>query len=367
MKEFKEYFPIEELEKIIHSKNKYEQPSSLHEALDKFLTENQLLKPFTNHKTHRTNFGYYWESYLNNNNKMEDYQKERVLSGIIDKFLFMRVFYEEDIQKAYEILNTKINQGNFQPFDLMDSLYDFESGEDFKLVLKNWEPSLVRYIPGKTLQERARFELAPEEEVKKVLEAQIYFKTGHLIVADWFKIDEFTQKVDQDKYSFDVNSAKGRVQQAQYYLDNFNFIHTSAWSDSYGYQKDGLFVFTSYDEDFNPPKGFQELGRVDKELRAISIIEKEQLIKLVGSEKKVDDYLKEYSNCILELQVTPGTYTFTLSSSPELIKEEMAKIESVQLEENQKEVQKLLKKKHFQPNLIMQKLDIKLQNKLKIK
>ena len=224
MKEFKEYFSLEQLQILLGSKNKYDEVGPLHEALDKFLVENKLMKPFTNHKTHKTNFGFYWENYLNN--KTEDYQKERVLSDIIDKYLFMRVFCEEDIEKAYEGLNTKINQGNFQPFDLMDSLYDFESGEDFKLVLKNWEPSLVKFIPGATLQDRARFELAQEEVVQKVIEAQIEFKTGNLIIADWFKIEEFTKKVD-DHNEFDVNCEKGRIGQARYYLDKFNFIHTT--------------------------------------------------------------------------------------------------------------------------------------------
>lgn len=364
MKKFEDYLSFEEFETIMKSEKNDEDLIPLHEALDKFLVDNQLVKPFTNHQTHRTNFGFYWQNYCEG--KAEDYQKERVLDGIINKYLFMRIFYEEDIKKAYENLNNKINQGNFQPFDLMDSLYDFESGEDFKLVLKNWVPSLVKFIPGATLQDRARFELAKEEPIQKVIEAQIEFKTGHLIVADWFKIDEFTQLVDKDN-NFSVNSEKGRIEQAQYYLEKFNFIHTSAWNSSDLYQKDNTFIFVSFDEDFEAPKGYKDMGHVDKELRALSIIEKEHLISLVGSEEKVNQYLKEYSGDIIELNVEPGIYNFTLSSAPELIKKEMPKLNTWQSTEHQDDIEKLLKNKHFNPILIMQGLELEPKKQLKMK
>jgi hypothetical protein len=363
MKEFKEYFSMQEFKKIITSDDKYEETDALHQALDQFLTENNLIKPFTNHKTHRTNFGHYWDNY--NNNTIEDYQKERVLGNIIDKFFFLRIAYEKDIEKAYEALNTKINKGDFQPFDLVDTLYDFESGQDFMLSFKNWQPSLVVYIPGETLQTPAKFELAQEEEIKKVIEGKITFKTGNLIIADWFKIDEFTQKVDKDN-NFEINSEKGRINQAKYYLDTFNFIHTTSWSSSDLYQKDNTFIFTHYDEDFDFPKDYQELGHVDKELRALSIIEKEHLIDLVESEEKVEQYLKDAYG-MLEIKVTPGTYTFTMASSPELIKKEMTQLNSVQTKENQSEIKKLLRNKHFEPILIMQGLELQPKNKLKMK
>lgn len=364
MKAFKEYFSLQELKDIIASEDKHETLGPVHQALDKFLTENNLLKPFTNHETHRTNFGYDWDNYLSG--KIEDYQKERLMADIIDKYMFMRILYEEDVEKAYYQLNDKINQGNFQPFDLMDNLYDFESGEDFKLVLKNWEPSLVKFIPGETLFSRSRFELAQPEPIQKVIEAQIEFKTGNLIVADWFKIEEFTKTVDADN-NFDVNSEKGRIEQAKYYLEKFNFIHTAAWNSSDLYQKGNTFVFASFDEDFVCPEGYKEKGHVSKELRALSIIEKEHLIDIVGSEEKVAKYLKENDYGMIKLKVTPGIYTFTMTSGPEFIRREFAHLGSAQNEENQQEISALLEDKHFHPTLIMQALELKPAKKLKMK
>lgn len=364
MKEFKEYFSLEELQTLLTSENKYDEMGPLHHALDKFLTENNLVKPFSNHNTHRTNFGYYWENYIAGT--IEDYQKDRMLGDVIDKFVFMRIFYEKDVQKAYDKINEKINQGNFQPFDLGDIFYDFESGENFKMAIKNWEMSLVKYIPGETLTSPARFELAKEEPIQKVLEGQIEFSTGNLIVADWFKIKEFTEAVDKDNH-FDVNCEKGRIDQAKYYLDKFNFIHTATWNSSDLYQKGDTFVFTSFDEYFECPEGYKEKGHVDKELRALSIIQKEHLMELVGSEQKVNDYLEKEPYGVLQLKVTPGTYTFTMASAPEFIRKEYANLDSAQTEENRLEISQLLDNKHFKPVLVMQALQLTPKKKLKVK
>jgi hypothetical protein len=364
MKEFKEYFSLEDLKQIMATEDKYEALGPLHQALDKFLKENGLLKPFTNHQYRRTNFGFDWNNYITG--KEEPYQKERVLGNIIDKHMFMKVFYEENVEKSYNTLNDKINKGNFHPFDLMDSLYDFETGEDLKLVLKNWEPTLMRYIPGESWTDRGRFEIATEAPVEKVVLAQIEFKTGNLIVADWFKINEFTELVDKDN-DFDVNSEKGRLDQAKYYLEKFNFVHTAAWHDSDLYQKGNTFVFARYDEDFECPDGYEDKGKVNKELRALSIIEKEHLIELVGSEEKVEAYLKDNNWGVLQLKVTPGIYTYTMASGPEFIKKEIGNLNGIQTEENQQEVSKLFEDKHFHPIMIMQALELKPEKKLKMK
>lgn len=362
MKEFKEYLSRQEFHDIFTTKES-EGKEVVHQALDKFLTENNLLKPFTNHETHRTNIGYYWESYLSG--KIEDYQKKRLFSAIIDKYAFGKyaLYYEQNEEKAYNLLNEKINQGNFEPFELIDTLYDYESGEEFMLLINNWTPSLVNLIPGETYHENS-FELAQPEPIQKVIEAQIEFKTGNLIVADWFRIEEFTKTVDTG-VRFDANCEKGRIEKAKYYLENFNFIHTSADNDSYLYQKDNTFVFAQYDENFDCPEGYEEKGSVIRDLRALSIIEKEHLIEIVGSQEKVQMFLNGYGS--MELSVKPGTYTFTLSSSPNRIKKEFKKLDSAQTKESKKEVSQLLKDKHFQPTLIMQALELKPEKKLKMK
>lgn len=364
MKSFNEYFSLDDYRKIYGQEIKDMSLDEVYKALDLFLTENKILKPFTNHKTHRTNFGYSFDNYLNNNYK--EYEKKRVLEGIIDKTICSLTFSKKTLEESYNSLIEKVNSGNFSPFELVGELYDFESGERFNFSMKNWEPTLVIYIPGENWTDRGRFEVAQEEVIEKVLEKQIEFKTGNLIVADWFKFKEFNDLVDQNN-KFDINSEKGRIEQAEFYLNNFNFIHSTAWNSSEVYQDGDTFLFIQSNDELNLPSSYKNKGYVHKELRAISIIEKEQLIDLIGDEQIVNKYLESSKNEYVKLKVKPGTYTFTLSSGPEFIKESFPNLESSQNDENKEKITQLMKDENFKPTLILQALSLKPTKKNKMR
>lgn len=364
MKIFQEYFSIEDYKEIYAQEIKNINLDKAYESLHLFFKENDILKPFTNHKTHRTNFGYAFDKYLNNT--FEDYEKKRVLEGLMSKSFYFISSSNRTLEESYNILMERVNTGNLHPFDLSGDVYDFESGKRFDISITNWKPTLVTYIPGKKITDRGRFEVVHEESIDKVIERQIEFKTGNLIVADWFKIQEFTDLVDKDN-KFDVNSEKGRIEQAQFYLNNFNFIHSTAWNSSDIYQDGDTFVFVQPNDELNLPSSYKHKGYVYKELRAISIIEKEQLIELLGNEEIVNNYLKESKHDYVKLKVKPGIYSFTLSSGPEFIRESFEKLDSAQTEVNKEQINTLLKDKNFKPTLILQSLSLKPSKKLKVK
>lgn len=364
MKQFQEYFSIDNYKEIYGQRIKDINTDKVYEALDLFFRENGILKPFTNHKTRKTNFGHALTNYLDNNFK--EYEKKRVLEGFLNNSIYSLATSNKSLDETYNILVDLVNKGNFHPFDLSGDIYDFESGERFYMSVTNWEPTLVTYIPGKKLTDRGRFEVASEESIDKVIERQIEFKTGNLIVADWIKIKEFTDLVDATN-KFDINSEKGRIEQAQFYLDNFNFIHSTAWSSSDIYQDGDTFVFVQPNDELNLPSSYKHKGHVYKELRAISIIEKEQLIKLIGNEEIVNKYLNDSTNDYVKLKVKPGVYSFTLSSGPEFIKESFKNLNSSQHDENKDKINNLLKDENFKPNLILQSLSLKPSKKLKVK
>lgn len=369
MKNFEEYFSFEKFNTIIT--NQCDDTVPFFNALDQFLRENNLLKPFTNSETHRTNFGFYLNKYIQNQ-ELETYEKKRLLEGLLHKTLFFTAYRNEKnidnleaLTSSYKEFVEKIDNGNFHPFDVTDDLYDFESGERFNMKLEKWEPTLLIYTPGASFKDRGSFDVAPEEKVQKVVEKQIEFNTGNIIIADWFKIKKFTDLVDKDNH-FDVNSEKGRIEQAKYYLEKFNFIFTTSWSSSDVYKNGDTYILANAYGDFNMPSSYKNKGHVDKELRAISIIEKETLIEMVG-EDKVNAYLEEYTHSIVELKVKPGIYSFILSSSPNLIKEEYQNLESSQTDENKQEISNLIQNKDFQPNFIMQGLSLKPTKKPKMR
>lgn len=364
IKQFQQYFSYADFQNVLGQDIQELNTDRFYEAVDLFLQENKILKSFTNHKTRRTNFGYALNQYLNHD--CQQHQKENVLEGFLNKSIISIALSKKTLDENYNTLIEKVNNGNFTPFELVGDIYDFNSGKTFNLSLKNWEPTLMLYIPGEKWTDRGRFEVAPEEHIDKVIERQIEFKTGNLIVADWFKIKEFNDLVDSNN-QFEINSEKGRIEQSEFYLNNFNFIHSTAWHSSEIYQDQDTFVFINTNEELNLPPTYKNKGYVNKELRAISIIELEHLIDLIGSKEIVNKYLEESKNYYVRLNVNPGTYTFTLSSDPHLIKESYGDINSCQNEENQEKIKELLQIKNFTPTLILQALSAKPSQQLKLR
>lgn len=363
MKPFNHYFSLQKFQKLYESK-----PINFDDlflALDNFFGDNNLLKPFTNHDTHRTNFGYYWEKYLNKN--IEDYEKKHLFDNIIAKTIFygkINLQNSDDIEKSYMKLINKVNSGNFNAFDLSDEFYDFESGKNFNIEIQNWEPTLFE---SKIVNNEIVLEIAKPEPIQKLLNLSIEFKTSELIIADWFKIKEFTQLVDKNINKFDINSSKGRMELSQYYLDNFNFIYTTSWNDSTVFKHKDTFIFARDTDFFEFPKEYKNKGKVDKELRALCIIEKQHLINLLDNPKLVDDYLAEYDSSIVKLKIKPGIYNFTISSDPNLLKENFEELDLFNnFEENEKIIE-FIKDPYFQPTLFLQKAQPKLQNFFKMR
>lgn len=363
MPHFKDYFSEEYFVELM--KSHAEDTITFYSAVDKFLKDNNLLKPFRNSETHHTNFKYYYNKYLTSQSTSSDF-KENIFDNIFSNYItYETVLFNKDnkeltsqeIEDRYNSFTQKITEGNFKPFEL-PKLFDFDSGINFSLTFREWEPVLLTYTHGKTIYEKGSFAIAPEMPIAKVVDRQIEFKTGNLIIADWFKIEKFTEIVDKDT-NFQINSAKGRMDQSEYYLNRFNFIHTSAYESSDVLQKGDTIILNRYDEHYTEPAQFQNKGSVDQVLRALSIIEKEHLIALVGSESLVDSYLKEYENCIVELKVKPGTYAFTISSSPDLINSQFENLNLFKNIEAQNDLLEITKDKYFKPTLILQGLELK--------
>jgi hypothetical protein len=361
MKPFQEYFSLEDFQKIYSDEDNIEF-STLYSALDKFLKENNLIKPFKNHMHHKTNFGNYWNKYINNN--IENWEKEKIFQGIIDKFMFYLIYDKQELNVAYQKLTDAINQSNIKYFQLPE-LYDFTSGKTFSLKFSDWQPVLMSFKPDPNHGFKGTFEVAEDTPVQKIIECEIEFTTNKLIIADWFKIKEFTELVDKDN-TFDINSEKGRLEQCQHYLDKFSFIHTTSWNNSYIYQNNDNFIIVEQSDNLNLGPYIQK-GYIEKELRAVSIIEKSQLIELVGNEEIVEKYLSQYKDSITELKIQPGTYKFTLSSSPELIKSEFKNLFINQDEDTKEELLKLFDNPKVEPIFVMQKITPKLKNNIKLK
>lgn len=346
-KEFKNYFSLEDFLNLTQNNDAF---NTLYEAIDVFLKENEIIKPFKNHETYSTNFGHYWHRYIEDDCSISQ-KKDMFRTLILKTILIMNGNSngEQDKKiKQYEILNKKMNEGDFAEFELGE-LYDFESGQTLNMHIRNWQPVLVKYVENPDTPFKGKYVEVEPQEIQKVLHCTIEFKTGELLITDWFRIDEFNNLVDNE-YRFDVNSSKGRLEQSKFYLDNFNFISNTSWSDSLVFKNGDDLVFLESDYDLKLPDDFKHKGKIYKQLRALTIIEKQELINLVKDEKIVNNYLKE-NNDVLKLKIKPGVYSFQLTSSPDLLKSsDLVKDERLQ------KFEKLISDDSFSPCLIMQKL-----------
>lgn len=359
MHSLKEFLTQDELLDFVTSlleKNRddTEQSKVFSKAIDKFLTTNNLKKPFLNHKNYRTNLGFEWNSYIKGN--LETSDMHRFFNNLFYKMVIRNQSINNgDIEKTYNQVIATFDSGNFNKYELPE-MYDFQTGKTFNLAFENWIPRLLQFVPGPDWKSGS-FILAPDIEVQNYVEKEIEFKTGNLLVADWFRIQEFTELVDKDKNKFDVNSDEGRLQQSIHYLDNFNFISNASYYTSHVLQKNDDYIFGYYDEyEHKPPSGYTDKGSVSKALRAISIIEKEHLENLVGAQA-VEDLL--HNEITFQIKINPGTYKVCLSSGPEHLLENW---NSIGLEDDKNTLSKFIKKDYLIPALVLKGIEIKPEN-----
>lgn len=359
MQSFKEFFTQDELIATVTSlkeknEDNIEDSEVFYNAIDQFLTVNNLKNPFLNHKNYETNLGYKWNAYING--KLNKSETANLFHNFFYKII-IRSFSmnNDDIEKTYNQIISTFDSGNFNQYELPE-MYDFQKGKTFNVDFKNWVPRLLQFVPGPDWKS-CSYILAPDIDVQNYVEKDIEFKTGNLLVADWFRIPEFNALVNTNELHFDVNSNEGRLQQSIHYLNNFNFISNTSYYNSTILQKNDEYIFGYYNDEHSLPSEYKEKGYVSKELRAISIIEKEHLEDLVGV-KAVEDLLSNQD--ITPLKVTPGIYKVCLSSSSEYLKKNW---KDIGLEDDENNLSTFIEKEYLIPALVLKGIDIKPENK----
>lgn len=239
--------------------------------------------------------------------------------------------------KHYNEAMDRLNAGNFEWFEVPGEYRSHQTGQRLQLEIKDWN------LTFGTVNHKVKdstFVPLPSLEAEKISAVEIELKTGHLLIADWFRIDEFTKAVKGR--DFDINSARGTLNQIDYYAKEHGFISVFVGNtcprifnngndivvgrlDEDDYEEDGEGNEIVSNDKVNPGD-LKEVGYVCTDLWWATMIEKEQLINLVakslGNEaatKTVNDYIEERkdkgSSDFTELHVTPGTYTLNFRSS----------------------------------------------------
>lgn len=235
----------------------------------------------------------------------------RKLENIISENKSSHGNIENELNTSFNNLCELMNKGNFGFDELSDKEYCDNCGQNMCVNFTDWNPSFTTYS-----QVLNGF-VSPQSCVKdEIIELVIDFKTDELLVADWFRINEFTSQVKYGNKPDDIsiNFSKGREDSTKYSVENFNYIsvHVGNTCPNFLY-KDNNMVFGYLDEDTEEEIDYDHLGSVCTDLWNVTIIEKKQLIniiaKKVGEETAIDIVTSYLQNNEYEtIKIVPGKY-----------------------------------------------------------
>ncbi len=198
------------------------------------------------------------------------------------------------------------------------------TGDRLSLVIKDWRPSFSHYRDGK---------LVPIEEVPepRIVELEVELKSGNLLIADWFRIDAFTNAVKLEKER-SINSVQGCQEFTERSLAEHGFVTVFVGNSSPRIiSKNDALVLGYYDEDGDEDLAGKELGSVCTDLWWATIIEREHLVSIVArthgeeeAERLVAAYLVEHAHVVNEVKVSPGKHMLYFAGDPEIIEERFA-------------------------------------------
>lgn len=315
-----EHHQIQNIDDDWRKKNS-ELEDSLIQALITFLIfkrDNQQLSKMENSDGHIGNFIGVWNRFVENK-PLDSYHLEEMASTIVGKSLFW-LTQKNNLEEAFSNLVARIDSGDFPHYDLPDSEYCFGCGKKFKMQFHNWSAELLEssYDPDKPLGQRFTYFPALTCEIEPLVQVDVQFKTGEILVADWFRLPAFTTMVDEG-VNFDVNCDVGRSNQARHYALHYNFISIPAWRDTELFMKDEQ-IYALHNTWETQPEGYIPIGRHCLGLRAVTLIDKAQLIEMVAKKSSIEvatqtvqEYIdKENITCI---HIAPGSYRFTFSGN----------------------------------------------------
>lgn len=206
---------------------------------------------------------------------------------------------------------SRFNAGDFQNYHFSHESC-WETGLSLTLRFTNWVPE------GCYISKNGVLPVPPLGDAG-IQETTITLRTGNLLALDWFRIEEFTDAVDNPKFQFDIDARTGRENQARFYAEKFGFISVSLGSGGARVFQDGnTLVIGHHTEGAGPaPAHLTDVGSVCTELWATTLIEYERLVEIVSqklpitAKEVVDSYLASLtpgSYGLLKVKVEPGTY-----------------------------------------------------------
>lgn len=211
-------------------------------------------------------------------------------------------------QFAADHLPQAVDAGNLSWLDNMDFYNCKVTGERLYLEFEGWQPTMGRVDQGR---------LVPLDPVPgpQVDEGVLPAPSGHLLLADWFRIEEFNSLVKGDAGS-SLSSEAGSRQLIQHYAKHgLMWIPALDSAPQVIPSPTGLSIVDVADDALGDDLRARSLGGICTDVWGVGAIDRQVLVNALSqvmppdqAESKVCTLVA--SGSVTEAQVPPGTYHF---------------------------------------------------------
>lgn len=304
------------------------------------------------HLEHARVLTHRWWNNLIDGEQVDDAVENLIGKGLGRSVSTMALFSRKGTpEEAHEKVCRLMEEGTFRYTDMGNDQCQV-TGEYIHYEVRNWKlvPGLLK--PGAE-GGFSRILVPLEADTLKppgVEHVEVAFPSGHLLMADWFRFDEFTAlaKAAYSKnaqgYEISINSAQGAATRTQDMAHKLGFVHVcvdntcpEVWVDGntlrVGYSN---IEFDEYEAEDAPnaPAG-QSPGSFCTDLWWASIIDRQVLLAHLATatgdagkaEEMLEQYLKDRGNSVLQAQIKPGTYHLYFSGNREDFEAQIAEYE----------------------------------------
>lgn len=186
------------------------------------------------------------------------------------------------------------------------------------LRIANWVPC------GKCVMGQQVVDV-PRAIQEAMQETVVELKTGNLLVADWFRLPAFTEKMREERYVPDSRAT--RDDETRRLAESFGVISLATFASPGLFQAGNQILGGFFNEDEEDvPAGYSYIGNVDTSRWSTTFVEYETLVALVAKEHPdsakeiVDAYIEEHKDGkygLHQIKVEPGLYYLYHFGEPE--------------------------------------------------
>jgi hypothetical protein len=289
------------------------------------LKNNNELKPFSNSEGYSIQFSDDWATLISED-KLNEYEYKWLMDRIDRVFAPLKHIIEFTCihitpldctlilteEQKYERLVSFINDGNFDWSEIdSDDVCDY-TGIKMKTIFTNWIPTLGTVSRDEKLCFNPVPNIKADNSVRTI---EIEFKTGNLLINDWFRIDGFDDIVETERLP-SINSGFGIEANIRHYIKNYGFISCFVGNSSpeiFMSSDKNTLVFGHHDEEIEL-QNFNNIGSVCTDLWWASIIEEEVLLDIITKTQGDNAHalIREYADNLWTMnrvKIEPGIYT----------------------------------------------------------